>query len=229
MKRALSFLAPLLLVPIVAFADDAPKAETATPAKAAEVQATTPATTTTTTTTTTPAPAEKSAEKPADKPVMIGGPMPEVGKEAPEFKLPAQDGKEVKLEDYEGKWVVLYFYPKDFTGGCTLEAKNFEADLAKYKAKDVTILGVSVDSVSSHKDFCAKESLEFKLLSDADHKVSEKYGSLMDYKGMKFSSRSTFLIDPKGVIRKVYPKVNPASHSAEVLADLDALMKAPKG
>jgi len=227
MRRALSFLAPLLLLSIPAFADEAPKAETATPVKT-EAK-TTSSTTTTTTTTTIPAPVDKSAEKPVDKPTMIGGPMPEVGKEAPEFELPAQDGKKVELEDYEGKWVVLYFYPKDFTGGCTLEAKNFQADLAKFKAKDVTILGVSVDSVSSHKDFCTKESLEFKLLSDADHKVSEKYGALMDYKGMKFSSRTTFLIDPKGVIRKVYPKVDPSKHSAEVLADLDALMKAPKG
>ena len=225
MKRALSFLAPLLLLSTTAFAGEAPKAETATPVK-------TEAKTTSANTAkadTIPAPVDKSAEKPADKPVMIGGPMPEVGKEAPEFELPAQDGKKVELDDYEGKWVVLYFYPKDFTGGCTLEAKNFQADLAKFKAKDVTILGVSVDSVGSHKEFCAKESIEFKLLSDADHKVSEKYGALMDYKGMKFSSRSTFLIDPKGVIRKVYPKVDPSKHSAEVLVDLDALMKAPKG
>ena len=94
---------------------------------------------------------------------MIGGPMPEVGKEAPEFELPAQDGKKVELDDYEGKWVVLYFYPKDFTGGCTAEAKNFQADLAKYKEKNVEILGVSTDSVGSHKAFCIKESLEFKL------------------------------------------------------------------
>jgi peroxiredoxin Q/BCP len=223
MKRALSFLAPLLLLSIPAFADEAPKAETATPVKT-EAKTTSSVTTTTTTTTT----ADTTVQKPVDKPTMIGT-MPEVGKEAPEFELPAQDGKKVELEDYEGKWVVLYFYPKDFTGGCTLEAKNFQTDLAKFKAKDVTILGVSVDSVSSHKDFCTKESLEFKLLSDADHKVSEKYGALMDYKGMKFSSRTTFLIDPKGVIRKVYPKVDPSKHSAEVLADLDALMKAPKG
>lgn len=224
MKRALSFLAPFLLLSTPAFADQ-PKAETATPVKT-EAKSTSA---TTAKADTIPAPADKAAEKPVDRPVMIGGPMPEVGKDAPDFELPAQDGKKVDLDDYEGKWVVLYFYPKDFTGGCTMEAKNFQADLAKFKAKDVTILGVSVDSVSSHKDFCTKESLEFKLLSDADHKVSEKYGALMDYKGMKFSSRSTFLIDPKGVIRKVYPKVDPSKHSAEVLTDLDALMKASKG
>jgi peroxiredoxin Q/BCP len=223
MKRALSFLAPLLLLSTTALAGEAPKAETVTTdAK------TTTITTTTTKADTIPAPADKAAAKPAG-PVMIGGPMPEVGKEAPEFELPAQDGKKVELDDYEGKWVVLYFYPKDFTGGCTMEAKNFQADLAKFKEKGVEILGVSTDSVGSHQAFCTKETLEFKLLSDADHKVSEKYGALMDYKGMKFSSRSTFLIDPKGVIRKVYPKVDPAKHSAEVLSDLDALMKVSKG
>jgi thioredoxin-dependent peroxiredoxin len=225
MKRALSFLAPLLLLSTAALADEAPKAESARTESKTTSATTTTTTTTTTKTDTIPAP----DPKPADRPMMIGGPMPEVGKDAPDFELPAQDGKKVDLDDYEGKWVVLYFYPKDFTGGCTLEAKNFQADLAKFKEKDVTILGVSVDSVSSHKEFCTKESIEFKLLSDADHKVSGKYGALMEYKGTKFASRTTFLIDPKGVIRKVYPKVDPAKHSAEVLADLDALMKAPKG
>jgi peroxiredoxin Q/BCP len=214
MKRALSFLAPLLLVPVIALADDAPRPATTTPAPATATDSTRTNTTTVTTT-----------EKPAELKLV----MPEVGKDAPEFKLPSQDGSEIKLEDYKGKWVVLYFYPKDFTGGCTLEAQNFQKDLAKYKAKDTVILGVSLDSVSSHKDFCAKESLQFKLLSDTDHKVAEKYGSLMEYKGTMYASRSTFVIDPKGVVRKVYPKVDPAKHSAEVLADLDALKKAPKG
>jgi peroxiredoxin Q/BCP len=216
MKRALSFLVPLALVSTVAFADDtaAPK-----PDSTATTTTTDSVKTTTTTTTTT------KAEKPGE--VKLA--MPEVGKEAPEFKLPSQDGTEIKLEDYEGKWVVLYFYPKDFTSGCTLEAQNFQKDLAKYKAKDAVILGVSLDSVSSHKDFCAKESLQFKLLSDTDHKVAEKYGALVEYKGAMYASRSTFVIDPKGVVRKVYPKVDPAKHSAEVLADLDALKKVPKG
>ena len=225
MKRALSFLAPLAFVSTVALADDPPApAPTPAPATAAAESTTTPApatstapaTTTTTTTTTTTAPAAETK------------PMPEVGKEAPEFKLPSQDGTDVKLEDYKGKWVVLYFYPKDFTGGCTLEAQNFQKDLAKFKAKDAVVLGVSVDSVSSHKDFCTKESLQFKLLSDPGHEVVDKYGSLMMYKGTPYASRTTFLIDPKGVVRKVYPKVDPATHSAEVLADLDGLKKAAK-
>ena len=211
MKRALSFLAPALLVVAVAHADTTvPK----TDQKAQPVPV-------------VPAPAATSeATTKVEKPALA---MPEVGKEAPEFKLPSQDGSEVKLEDYRGKWVVLYFYPKDFTGGCTMEAKNFQTDLDKFKAKDTVVLGVSLDSVSSHKDFCAKESLTFKLLSDTDHKVAEKYGSLMEYKGTKYASRSTFVIDPKGKIVKVYPKVDPANHSAEVLADLEALQKAKKG
>ena len=214
MKRALSFLAPALLVAAVAHADNpALKADE----KAQPVPAVQAATTTTETTVKT--------EK-VEKPALV---MPEVGKKAPEFKLPSQDGTDVKLEDYKGKWVVLYFYPKDFTGGCTMEAHNFQADLDKFKAKDTVVLGVSLDSVSSHKDFCAKESLTFKLLSDADHKVAEKYGSLMEYKGTKYASRSTFVIDPDGKIVKVYPKVDPANHSTEVLADLEALQKAKKG
>src|SRR5262249_41604421 len=114
-------------------------------------------------------------------------------------------------------------------GGCTLEAKNFQADLDKYKAKDTVVLGVSLDPVTSHKDFCTKESLGFKLLSDADHKVADKYGSLMEYQGTMFASRSTFVIDPDGVVQKVYPKVDPSKHSAEVLADLETLQKAKKG
>lgn len=211
MKRALSFLAPALLVVAVAHADTSvPKTD-----QKAQPVPVIPATTTTTETTTK-----------VEKPALV---MPEVGKEAPEFKLPSQDGSEVKLADYKGKWVVLYFYPKDFTGGCTMEAKNFQTDLDKFKAKDTVVLGVSLDSVSSHKDFCTKESLTFKLLSDTDHKVAEKYGSLMEYKGTQYASRSTFVIDPKGKIVKVYPKVDPANHSAEVLADLEALQKAKKG
>jgi peroxiredoxin Q/BCP len=149
--------------------------------------------------------------------------QPAVGAKAPEFSLPSQEGKSVSLDQFHGKWVVLYFYPKDFTGGCTMEAHNFQRDLAKYEQKKAAIVGVSVDTVDSHKSFCTKEGLDFKLLSDSDHVVSEKYGSLMDYQGQKFAARNTFLIDPSGVIRKVYVKVKPAGHSDEVLADLQQL------
>src|SRR3954453_23153564 len=108
--------------------------------------------------------------------------QPEVGKPAPDFSLTTGDGSQVSLKDYRGKWVVLYFYPKDFTSGCTMEARNFQRDLAKYTDAETVILGGSVDTVQSHKDFCSKEGLNFKLLADADAKVSTEYGSVMDYK-----------------------------------------------
>jgi peroxiredoxin Q/BCP len=151
--------------------------------------------------------------------------MPAVGTSAPTFSLTTNEGKPASLADYKGKWVVLYFYPKDFTGGCTLEAHNFQQDLAKYDAAGAVILGVSVDTAESHKSFCAKEGLNFKLLSDSDAKVSEQYGSVMEYNGMKLAARNTFIIDPQGKIAKVFVKVSPAGHSAEVLAALATLQK----
>lgn len=151
---------------------------------------------------------------------------PVVGSTAPDFTLPSQEGSLVNLKDYRGKWVVLYFYPKDQTPGCSREAHNFQVDQAKYVQRNAVVLGVSVDSVDSHKKFCTKDGLNFKLLSDADHKVSEAYGSLTNLALVKFSARHTFLIDPAGNIAKAYMSVDPASHSAEVLAELDALEKA---
>jgi thioredoxin-dependent peroxiredoxin len=152
--------------------------------------------------------------------------MPAVGSVAPDFKLNSQEGTPVSLHDYKGKWVVLYFYPKDMTQGCTIEAHNFQRDLAQYDAKNAVILGVSVDPVDSHKEFCTKESLTFKLLSDTGHDVVNKYGSLRNYgnaeKPMIAASRNTFLINPQGVIVKVYTNVKPTPHSEEVLADLTA-------
>lgn len=151
--------------------------------------------------------------------------LPTVGAAAPAFNLVNNEGKQVSLADYKGKWVVLYFYPKDFTSGCTLEARNFQRDLAKYDAANAVILGVSVDPADSHKEFCAKEGLNFKLLADTDAKVSEQYGSIMEYNGAKLSARNTFLIDPQGKIAKVFEKVKPAGHSEEVLAALASLQK----
>jgi peroxiredoxin Q/BCP len=118
---------------------------------------------------------------------------------------------------------VLYFYHKDFTSGCTVEAHNFQRDIDKYTQKNAVIVGVSVDNVDSHKSFCTKEGLNFKLLADPNHAVVEKYGSVMEYNGMTLAARNTFLIDPSGVIRKVYVKVSPQGHSDEVLAELDKL------
>lgn len=149
--------------------------------------------------------------------------LPAVGAPAPTFKLVTNEGKEASLSDFQGQWVVLYFYPKDFTSGCTLQARNFQRDLEKYKKAGAVILGVSVDTAESHKDFCAKEGLNFKLLADIGAKVSEQYGSVMEYNGMKLSARNTFIIDPKGKIAKVFLKVGPAGHSDEVLAALAAL------
>jgi thioredoxin-dependent peroxiredoxin len=151
--------------------------------------------------------------------------QPEVGKPAPDFSLTTGDGSQVSLKDYRGKWIVLYFYPKDFTSGCTMEAHNFQRDLAKYEGVGAVILGVSVDTAQSHKDFCAKEGLNFKLLADPDAKVSTEYGSIMDYKGSKLAARNTFIINPKGEIAKVYTSVKPADHSEQVLKDLAELKK----
>jgi peroxiredoxin Q/BCP len=152
---------------------------------------------------------------------------PAAGSNAPTFSLPNQEGAQVSLDQFKGKWVVLYFYPKDFTGGCTIEAHNFQRDLDKYTAKNAAILGVSLDTVESHKSFCTKEGLNFKLLADPNHVVIDKYGvPIQDYNGTKFASRVSFLIDPTGVVRKVYPKVSPQGHSEEVLADLEQLQAA---
>jgi peroxiredoxin Q/BCP len=150
---------------------------------------------------------------------------PTIGSPAPDFSLTTNEGKSASLKDYRGKWVVLYFYPKDFTSGCTLEAHNFQQDLAKYEQLKAVILGVSVDTAESHKEFCTKEELSFKLLSDADTTVSTKYGSVMEYNGAKLSARNTFLIDPEGKIAKVFMGVKPATHSEEVLSFLASVSK----
>src|SRR5437763_9757982 len=157
--------------------------------------------------------------------VYASGDMPEVGTTAPDFQLTTNEGNQASLKDYRGKWVVLYFYPKDFTSGCTLEAHNFQRDLAKYSAMNAVILGVSVDTAESHKSFCAKEGLNFKLLSDADAKVSAAYGSVMEYNGAKSSARNTFIIDTAGKIVRVFPGVKPGGHSEEVLSALAALVE----
>jgi len=151
---------------------------------------------------------------------------PAEGSSAPDFTLPSQEGAPVSLKDYRGKWVVLYFYPRDQTPGCTREAHNFQVDEAKYAERNAVVLGVSVDSVDSHKKFCAKEGLNFKLLADIDHQVSKAYGSLTNLGVVKLAARHTFLIDPDGKIAKAYINVDPLKHSAEVLAELDALEKA---
>ena len=151
--------------------------------------------------------------------------QPQAGQPAPEFSLQTGEGSSASLKDFKGKWVVLYFYPKDFTSGCTVEAHNFQRDLAKYQEAGAVILGVSVDTAQSHKEFCAKEGLNFKLLADPELTTVTKYGSVMEHNGTKMAARNTFLINPDGKIAKVYTGVNPTTHSEEVLKDLSTLKK----
>lgn len=153
------------------------------------------------------------------------GDFPKVGAAAPEVKLQSNEMKTVSLSDFKGKWVVLYFYPKNFTGGCTLQARNFQQDIKEYEKRNAVIVGVSVDSAESHKEFCDKEALSFKLLSDPDARVSKAYNSLLEYQGKTLSARNTFIIDPQGNIAHVFPGVKPAGHSKEVLATLDQLTR----
>jgi peroxiredoxin Q/BCP len=151
--------------------------------------------------------------------------MPSAGQVAPTFTLPSQDGSQISLDSFHGKWVVLYFYPKDMTQGCTIEAHNFQRDQAKYEAANAAIVGVSVDTPDSHKQFCTKEGLTFRLLADPEHKVVDEYGSLGHFGTMTIAQRNTFLIDPEGKVVKVWTKVDPSHHSEEVLAALAELKK----
>jgi thioredoxin-dependent peroxiredoxin len=158
--------------------------------------------------------------------------VPTVGSMAPDFTLNSQEGTPISLHSFRGKWVVLYFYPKDQTPGCTIEAHGFQRDQAKYDAINAVIVGVSVDTVESHKEWCAKDGMAFKLLSDANKQVVALYGSTMTIPqapqlGM-VAARNTFLIDPSGKIVKEFIKVNPTGHSEEVLAALNDLQKDSK-
>ena len=151
--------------------------------------------------------------------------LPTVEQSAPTFTLPSQTGDLVSRDSYHGKWVVLYFYPKDMTTGCTIEAHNFQRDLSKFEAENAVILGVSVDTVDSHKQFCTKDGLTFHLLADPEHKVVDEYGSLGHFGTWTIANRNTFLIDPHGKIVKVWTKVDPNHHSEEVLTAIADLKK----
>ncbi|MEM6252997.1 MAG: peroxiredoxin [Cyanobacteria bacterium P01_D01_bin.156] len=150
----------------------------------------------------------------------LGGPQVPLGEPAPQFTLPTNVGDgDISLSDYLGQWVVLYFYPKDFTPGCTLEAQRFQRDLPDFIARNAQVIGVSADDVDSHAEFCDSEGLRFPLLADADGSVSRAYGSWM----RPMSMRHTYLIDPDGLMRDRFLGVRPAIHSQEVLARLDEL------
>lgn len=145
---------------------------------------------------------------------------------APNFTLPSQESKPVSLSDYRGKWVVLYFYPKDQTAGCTLEAHNFQRDLSQYEALHAVVLGVSLDTVASHQTFCAKDSLTFKLLADPNHRVIDAYGVPVRSSGaMHYAERTTFLISPGGKVVKEWTVKDIQSHSADVLATIQSQQK----
>jgi thioredoxin-dependent peroxiredoxin len=153
----------------------------------------------------------------------LGGKLPAINQPAPDFSLPTNTGNgKISLSDLRGKWVVLYFYPKDFTSGCTIEARRFQQDLPKYIDKNTEIIGVSADNVDSHAEFCDSEGLKFPLLADTTGAVSKAYGSWMSF----ISMRHTFIIDPQGNLRETFVKVNPNIHSQEVLARLNDLQQA---
>src|SRR5713101_11421 len=156
-----------------------------------------------------------------------GEKSPSSGTPAPDFTLNSQDGKPLSLRDLRGKWVVLYFYAKDFTSACSKEPHNFQRDLRQYEHKTAIILRVSLQDEATHQKFCVKEGLGFKLLADTNYQVSSAYDSLVNLGVAKLSARHTFLIDPDGVVRKTYINVNAEKHSAEVLADLSQLQQPP--
>jgi len=150
---------------------------------------------------------------------------PTVGQIAPEFRLQDGAGQWHTLSEYRGKWVALYFYPKDGTPGCTAEACEFRDNVFAYRDANAVIVGISVDDVDDHKKFAEKHSLPFTILADADQSVSKSYGVLTSFLGWKFSRRDTFLIDPQGHVAKHYEDVSPKGHSAIVLADIKAQAK----
>lgn len=152
----------------------------------------------------------------------LGGPQPPIGQPAPNFTLPTNTGDGViSLDSYRGRWVVVYFYPRDFTPGCTLEAQRFQHDLAEYEARNTQILGISVDDVDSHAEFCDAEGLRFPLLADTTGDVSKAYGSWLGISSL----RHTYIVDPDGMLRDIFLKVRPPIHSREVLARLDELQQ----
>ena len=162
-----------------------------------------------------------------ERSLALGGTLPETGVEAPGFDLagvsPGPDGevRETRLTkaDFRGRWLALYFYPKDFTSGCTLEARGFQRDLALFRARNAEVVGVSADDTEAHLSFCGSEGLAYPLLSDPGGRVSQSYGSWL----APFSARHTFLIDPDGVLRERWVAVRPSGHSVEVLDALERL------
>jgi peroxiredoxin Q/BCP len=143
------------------------------------------------------------------------------GNPFPNFALPNQDGKIMKLSDFAGQWLVVYFYPKDDTPGCTIQGKSFTATKADFDAAGIKLVGVSADDAASHKNFCTKFAFTIDLLADTGSGLMKALGiGQAEWKGMKFWERSTFVVDPTGTIRKVYEKVNPEGHEKVLLDDI---------
>jgi len=152
-----------------------------------------------------------------------------VGQQAPDFTLPATNAKgQLALSGLRGKWCVLYFYPADFSSGCTLEASRFQRELERFSELDAKVVGVSVDDLDRHRDFCGKQGITFDLLSDTDGKTSFAYGTLLTSELGSFAQRQTFLIDPKGKVAYAWEKVVPGEHVDSVLAKLEELQKNKK-
>lgn len=150
----------------------------------------------------------------------------EIAQPAPDFSLKDQDGQVHQLADYRGRWVVLYFYPKDDTPGCTTEACQFRDDVLALRQLKVQILGVSLDDSQSHARFAKKYELPFPLLADVDAQVAQQYGALGGFGPLRYAKRHTFIIDPQGAIARIYRKVSPKAHSQQVISDITALTAA---
>lgn len=164
-----------------------------------------------------------AAWMPMSSALALGGEQPALDQLAPTFTLPSNEGgQDIALSDFRGSWLVAYFYPQDFTSGCTLEARRFQKDLPKYLERNTKIVGISTDNVASHSDFCDSEGLRFPLLADTTGAVSKAYGSYLSGRSL----RHTYIIDPDGILRARFLGVNPSIHSAEVLARLEELQGA---
>lgn len=156
--------------------------------------------------------------------VVAAAPL-QAGAAAPDFALPDADGRTRQLADWRGQWLVLYFYPRDHTPGCTTEAGHFRDALPRFVALQAQVAGVSLDDSTSHRRFADDLRLPFPLLADTDGKVAQRYGALLNLGVMKFAKRHTILIDPDGRVAKIYREVEPATHAAQLLADLAELQR----
>jgi peroxiredoxin Q/BCP len=154
----------------------------------------------------------------------VASETPAVGESAPGFRLQDQNGEWHDLQDYQGIWLAVYFYPKDQTPGCTTEACNFRDNIFAFKAIGAEVVGISLDDVESHKEFSDKYKLPFVILADNGGAIADSYGVLRDYKLIQIASRQSFLVNPEGVIVKHYEDVDPEKHTQEVLADLETMM-----